>query len=93
MAKPELVLEGIKQPAAWEYVLRFMFGGGVTMCTGLLARRYGPAMGGVFLAFPTILTLVKRHDGRACATDDARGARLGNSNHRPAATTNHPIML
>jgi len=81
MTKPALVLEGIKKPAAWEYVLRFMFGGAVTVCTGLIARRYGPALGGLFLAFPAILpaslTLVKRHDGRACATDDARGARLG----------------
>jgi len=33
------------------------------------------------LAFPAILpvslTLVKRHDGREKATDDARGARIG----------------
>lgn len=81
MAKPELMLEGIKKPAAWEYILRFMFGGVVTVCTGLVAKRYGPAVGGMFLAFPAILpaslTLMKRHDGRACATDDARGARLG----------------
>ena len=36
---------------------------------------------GLFLAFPAILpaslTLVKQHDGRARAADDADGARLG----------------
>ena len=81
MMKPALAPEGIKKPAAWEYVVRFMFGGLVTVCTGLVTRRYGHAVGGMFLAFPAILpaslTLVKRHDGRSCATDDACGARLG----------------
>ena len=37
-------------------------------------------MGGMFLAFPAILpaslTLVKRHDSRADALDDARGGRV-----------------
>jgi hypothetical protein len=81
MIRPALALEGIQKPAAWEYLLRFMFGGFVTVCTGLIARRCGSGIGGMFLAFPAILpaslTLVKRHDGRACATDDANGARLG----------------
>jgi len=81
MTKPALTLDGIKKPAAWEYVLRFVFGGAITVGTGLVARRYGPAVGGLFLAFPAILpatlTLVDRHDGLAEAADDARGARLG----------------
>ncbi len=65
----------------WEYILRFVFGGAITVATGLVASHYGPAVGGMFLAFPAILpaslTLVERHDGRAGATDNARGARLG----------------
>jgi hypothetical protein len=81
MTKPALTPGGIKKPAAWEYVLRFVFGGAVTVGTGLVTKRYGPAVGGLFLAFPAILpatlTLVGRHDGRADAADDARGARLG----------------
>jgi len=81
MMKPVFTLDGIKRPAVWEYVLRFVFGGGITVATGLVARHYGPAVGGMFLAFPAILpaslTLVERHDGRAGATDNARGARLG----------------
>jgi len=58
-----------------------VFGGVITVITGLLARYIGPAFAGMFLAFPAILpaslTLVKQHDGRKKAADDARGARLG----------------
>ena len=81
MARPALTWDGIKKPAVWEYAVRFLFGGAVTVGTGLIARRHGPAVGGLFLAFPAILpaslTLVKQHDGRDRAADDARGARLG----------------
>jgi hypothetical protein len=65
----------------WEYALRFVFGGIITVTTGLLARYIGPAFAGMFLAFPAILpaslTLVKQHEGRKKAADDARGARVG----------------
>jgi hypothetical protein len=78
---PSCELSALGKPAAWEYVVRFVFGGLVTACTGLAAKRFGPAIGGLFLAFPAILpaslTLVRRHDGRAAARDDARGAQLG----------------
>jgi len=71
----------LRRTRAWEYGLRFVFGGVVTACTGLVAHAFGPSIGGLFLAFPAILpaslTLVQRHDGRAEAVDDARGARLG----------------
>ena len=36
------------------YAVRFVFGGIVTALTGLIARRYGPGVGGLFLAFPAI---------------------------------------
>jgi hypothetical protein len=79
--KPRLDPEGLRKTKTWEYVVRFIFGGVVTTCTGLIAHRFGPNIGGVFLAFPAILpaslTLVQQHDGRAQAVDDARGARLG----------------
>jgi hypothetical protein len=78
---PEVDLNGLRKPAAWEYMVRFAFGGTVTVAAGLLGDRFGLALGGMFLAFPSILpaslTLVKRHDGRAKAVDDARGARIG----------------
>jgi len=79
--KPELQPEGLRKARPWEYVVRFLFGGVVTAATGAIAHGWGPAIGGLFLAFPAILpaslTLVEEHDGRAEAADDARGACLG----------------
>lgn len=61
--------------------MRFVFGGAVTAATGLIATRYGPGIGGLFLAFPAILpaslTLLKAHDGRDEAARAAAGSRLG----------------
>jgi hypothetical protein len=79
--RPKLAPDKLKQVKWWEYALRFVFGGVVTVATGLLAKNIGPAFAGMFLAFPAILpaslTLVKQHDGRKKAADDARGARVG----------------
>jgi hypothetical protein len=79
--RPKLDPAGLKESKPWEYAVRFGFGGLVTAGAGLVAHQWGPAVGGLFLAFPAILpaslTLVKRHDGRAKAVDDARGARIG----------------
>jgi Protein of unknown function (DUF3147) len=79
--KPTIHLEGLKRAKAWEYAVRFVFGGLVTAAAGLVADAYGPGIGGLMLAFPAILpaslTLVKRHDGREEAIDDARDARIG----------------
>ena len=65
----------------WEWVVRFAFGGAITVATGVIANVWGPLVAGLFLAFPAILpaslTLVKEHDGREETVDDARGARLG----------------
>lgn len=78
---PELAPEQLKQTRPREYLARFAFGGAITAATGVVAAVWGPVVAGLFLAFPAILpasmTLVKQHDGRACAADHARGARLG----------------
>jgi uncharacterized membrane protein (GlpM family) len=81
VTRVEFEPEGLKKSKAHEYVVRFVFGGLVTAATGLVAHRWGPVVGGLFLAFPAIvpasLTFVKSHGGRQSAIDDARGARLG----------------
>ena len=38
-----------------EYAVLFLRGGAVTVIAGLLAKRYGPVFGGLFLAFPRAL--------------------------------------
>jgi hypothetical protein len=78
---PRLDLEDGRKTKLSEYVLRFLFGGAVTMGTGLVAHYFGPVVGGLFLAFPAILpaslTLVERHAGRDQVVEDAHGACLG----------------
>jgi hypothetical protein len=49
-----------------DYTLRFVFGGVVTAVTGLIAKRYGPGIAGLFLAFPAIFpagaTLIEKDE-------------------------------
>ncbi len=56
---------GLKQTKWHEYVLRFVSGGLITMVAGLVARKWGPSVGGLFLAFPAIFpasaTLIEKH--------------------------------
>ena len=53
---------GVKGTEAWEYLLRFFFGGAITAAAGLIGERFGPAIAGLFLAFPAIVTLIARHE-------------------------------
>ncbi|HEY3804865.1 MAG TPA: hypothetical protein VGL61_19770 [Kofleriaceae bacterium] len=81
MSAPKLELGKLARIRPWEYALRFAFGGALSVAVALVTKRWGVATGGLYLAFPSILpaslTLAKRHDGRKCAAEDARGARLG----------------
>ncbi|HUJ57654.1 MAG TPA: hypothetical protein VLX92_04165 [Kofleriaceae bacterium] len=78
-AWPRLELRRLANVRPWEYALRFAFGGAIAVAAWLVGTRW-TAGGGLLLAFPAImpasLTLVKQHDGRACAVEDARGGRL-----------------
>ena len=57
---------GFSEGRWWEYALRFVLGGLVTVATGLIAKKYGAAVGGLFLAFPAIFpasaTLIEKHE-------------------------------
>jgi Protein of unknown function (DUF3147) len=50
----------------WEYALRFVLGGLITVAAGLIARKFGAVVGGLFLAFPAIFpagaTLIEKHE-------------------------------
>ncbi len=79
----------LRQVKLHEYAIRFVIGGFITVITGLIAQRFGPAAGGLFLAFPAIFhasaTLIEKHEGnrngkvrgREAAALDAAGAALG----------------
>lgn len=77
----KIELRSLKKSKWWEYVLRFVFGGAVTVVAGLIAKQLGPSYGGLYLAFPSILpaslTLLASHKGRDVAREDARGAAVG----------------
>lgn len=76
-----------------EYALRFFFGGAVTVAAGLIANRYGPAFGGLFLAFPAIFpasaTLIQKHETekkrKAGIIDSGRGRKAAALDARGAA--------
>jgi hypothetical protein len=49
-----------------DYAVRFLFGGLITAATGVIAKKFGPGIGGLFLAFPAIFpasaTLIEKHE-------------------------------
>ncbi|MGA6982834.1 MAG: DUF3147 family protein [Candidatus Sulfotelmatobacter sp.] len=50
----------------YQYAVRFLFGGLITAIAGLIAKEFGPVVGGLFLAFPAIFpasaTLIEKHE-------------------------------
>jgi hypothetical protein len=56
---------GLAQTRWYEYASRFVFGGIVTVLTGVIAHAFGPTLGGLFLAFPAIFpssaSLIEKH--------------------------------
>src|ERR1700749_102301 len=58
----------LKESKPHEYLLRFLFGGACCVLAGLVAKRYGPEIGGLFLAFPAIFpagaSLIESHERR-----------------------------
>jgi Protein of unknown function (DUF3147) len=64
-----------------EYLLRFVLGGAVTVLAGLIADRFGPGVGGLFLAFPAIFpasaTLISSHEKEKKARRGLSGTERG----------------
>jgi hypothetical protein len=88
-----LDFSALKRTRWYEYALRLFFGGAVTVATGLIAKRYGPVFGGLFLAFPAIFpasaTLVEKHETEkkrhAGIIDNSRGRKAAALEARGAA--------
>ena len=59
-------LSALKLTKWHEYSVRFLFGGLVTVGAGLIATKFGPVFGELFLTFPAIFpagaTLVEKHE-------------------------------
>lgn len=71
----------LKETKWYEYIVRFFFGGLITVAAGAIAKEWGPAAGGLFLAFPAIFpasaTLLEKHERRRKQSDGAHGERRG----------------
>ena len=65
MIKVHFDFGAIKRTKWYEYAVRFLLGGAITVVTGILAKVSGPVFGGLFLAFPAIfpasVTLLEKH--------------------------------
>ncbi|HVO64061.1 MAG TPA: DUF3147 family protein [Terriglobales bacterium] len=63
----------------YQYASRFIFGGLVTAIAGIIAKKYGPSVGGLFLAFPAIFpasaTLIEKHEREHKAEKGLHGER------------------
>jgi len=64
-----------------EFVFRFFMGGAITALAGLAAKRFGPEIGGLFLAFPAIIpataTLIKKREQQKKERAGHEGAERG----------------
>jgi hypothetical protein len=56
----------LKKTRWYEFGVRFLFGGLITAGAGMIAKEFGPGVGGLFLAFPAIfpagVTLIEKHE-------------------------------
>lgn len=72
---------GLKQTKWHEYTLRFVAGGITTVVAGLIARKWGPEIGGLFLAFPAIFpasaTLIEKHERQRKQKQGLQGRKRG----------------
>lgn len=84
----------LRQTRWYEYAIRFLFGGLITAAAGIIAKQFGPGIGGLFLAFPAILpagaTLVEKHTKekkqKAGLDGSKRGRRAASLDAAGAAT-------
>jgi hypothetical protein len=81
MKRIEVNLSSLKDTKPHEYVVRFLFGGLATVVAGLIAKKFGPVVGGLFLAFPAIFpasaTLIESHEKKRKAKIGSDGRNRG----------------
>jgi uncharacterized membrane protein (GlpM family) len=71
----------LRQVGLGETAIRFAFGALVSIVASLVTLKFGPRIGGLFLAFPAILpaslTLIEKKEGNEKARADAEGGIMG----------------
>ena len=71
----------LKESRWYEFVARFVLGGLATCFAGLVANAHGPAVGGLFLAFPAVFcasaTMIETHERRRKREKGMKGDRRG----------------
>ena len=74
-------LSVLGQTKWYEYAVRFLFGGLITAVAGIIAQKFGPGVGGTFLAFPAIFpasaTLIEKHERQKKEKEGQEGTQRG----------------
>jgi Protein of unknown function (DUF3147) len=64
----------------YEYAIRFLFGGMITVVAGMIAKKFGPSIGGLFLAFPAIFpasATIEKHETQKKEKEGLEGKDRG----------------
>jgi hypothetical protein len=86
-------LQAIKGIKPHEWAIRFLFGGAICVLAGLISKKFGPEIGGLFLAFPAIFpagaslveTHEKQHKAKAGMDGNLRGRTVAGVDSAGAA--------
>jgi hypothetical protein len=66
LTKITVDLSSVRQTTWQQFATRFLVGGTITSVVGIIAKEFGPGIGGLFLAFPAIFpasaTLIEKHE-------------------------------
>jgi hypothetical protein len=77
----KLKLSALVESRWYEYAVRFVLGGAITMLAGWIATKWGPVVGGLFLAFPAIFpasaSLVEKHERERKKNAGLQGVKRG----------------
>jgi hypothetical protein len=72
---------GLGQTRWYEYAVRFLFGGLITAIAGIIAKKFGPGIGGLFRAFPAIFpasaTLIEKPEKQKKEEQGLEGTQRG----------------
>jgi Protein of unknown function (DUF3147) len=74
-------LSALRRTQWYEYAIRFVLGGVIAASTGMIAKKFGPEVGGLFLAFPAIFpataTLIESHEKQKKQRKGLNGTKRG----------------